>query len=105
MPHALETFACGAQMRLQHGIDLGAEQKIGKADNAGANAGRSVDIARAHCRHAVDELGLADWCELGVAVGAIHRVALREDGGPHVVAARIDVALDVFEQIARAAIP
>jgi hypothetical protein len=32
---------------LQHGIDVGPEQKIGKADNASANPRRPVDTARA----------------------------------------------------------
>ena len=34
-------------MGLQHGIDVGPEQKIGKADNASANPRRPVDTARA----------------------------------------------------------
>ncbi len=90
-------------MRLQHRIDIGAEQKIGEADDAGADARRPVAVARRHRRDAVDELGLADGREFRVAVGAIHRVALQEHRGADIMAAAVDVALDLVEQIARAA--
>ena len=95
----------GAQVRFQHGVDFGAEQKIGKADDTSANPRRPVDAARAHRGDAVDELGFAERREFRIAVRAIHGVALQVHRGADVVTACVDVALDLVEQIARAAIP
>jgi hypothetical protein len=99
MAHAAEAPAAGADVRLQHGLDPLAEREVGEAHDAGGDPRRSVLAAIAHGRHAGDELGLAHRPHLHGAVGAIHRVALEEHGGDHVVAGA-EVGQQLVEQVA-----
>ena len=91
-------------MRLEHGVDAGAQTQFGETDDAGADARRAIAAARAHGGDAVDEFGLAHRREVWIAVGAIHGAALDEYRAADGVT-RTDVGQIVFEQIARAAIP
>lgn len=92
------------QMRFENGINSLSELEVRISYDPSADAGRTIAAARAHRGNAVDELRLADRREIGVAVGAIHRVALDEDARPDIVA-RADVMEILAEQIARAVIP
>ena len=92
-------------MRVQHRVNFGAEQKIGKTDYAGANPHRPVDAARAHRGNAVNELSLAKRRKFRIAIGAVHGIALQVHRGADVMTACVDVLLDLVQQIARAAVP
>src|SRR5579872_1631789 len=102
--NAAKAIARGAQMRLENRVDFGAELKIGIADDAGADPRRSVEAAGAHRSDAIDELRFAKGRESRIAAGAIHRVALHEDGRLDPVA-RLDIRSQFVEKISGAAIP
>ena len=97
--------AAEARARRQVGVeDLAntvAEAEIGEAHDAGGHARRAVAAAGAHGGDAIDELRLADRLQCGRPVGAVHRQALHEHRGAHVVAAA-GVAQQLVEEIAPA---
>ena len=97
--HAAEAPAAGPDMRLQHRLHAVAEREVGEAHDARGDARRPVGAARAHRRHAGDELGLAHGPHLLGARGAIHRMALDEDGGDDVVPGA-DVVEELVQEIA-----
>ena len=96
---ALEAPAAGGDLGLEHRRHAIAESEVGVADDAGADAGRAVVAAGAHCRHACSELDLADRLHLHRPLRAIHGAAFLEDGRHHLVAG-VGVGQEVVEQIA-----
>ena len=96
--HAAESPAAGAELRLQHGLDLVAECEIGEADDARGDARRPVETAVAHRRDAGDELGLAHRPHLEGAGRAVHRAAFHEHGGDHVVT-RAEIGQELVQQV------
>ena len=68
-------------------------------DDPGTDARRAVSPARRRRRNAVDKLGFAHWTKRRIAVGAIHRLTLHENGGGDVVATRFDVGQKLVEQV------
>ncbi|MHC2582278.1 hypothetical protein ACVI1J_005544 [Bradyrhizobium diazoefficiens] len=74
------------------------------ADDAGADRGRAVSTACAHCGDAVGELDFADRPERLGPVRPIHRAAVDIDGGDDVVAGA-DIRRHLLDQVAVPAIP
>jgi hypothetical protein len=97
--HAAEAPAAGPDVRLQHWSHAVAEREVGEAHDARGDARRPVGAARAHRRHAGDELGLAHGPHLLGSRRAIHRMALHEDGGDDVVAGA-DVVEELVQEVA-----
>ncbi len=91
-------------MSLENGVHASAELKIREADDARADTRRAVVAARAHRGDAVDEFRLSDGRERGIAVGAVHGVALDEDR-PEDIVTRLHVLEEVMEQVAIGAFP
>ena len=85
MAHAAEPAAAGTDLRLQHRLDPLAQRQVGVAHDARGNARRPVAAAVAHRGNAGDEFRLADRTHFLRAGGAVHRVALQEHSGDHVV--------------------
>lgn len=104
MPDAAEAAIARRDLGFQHRLGGVSQQKIGVADDTGADRGRAVASAGAHRRDALGELDFADGSECLRSVRAIHRAAIDIDGGDDVVAGR-DVGGHLLDQIAMAAIP
>ena len=96
---AAEAAAAGGDLRLQHPLDRRPQRQIGIADDAGANPCPAVAAGRAHRRHAIGELDLADRPHLGRTGGAIHRQPFEIDGRRDVMAAA-DIGQQIRQQIA-----
>src|SRR6185437_11718138 len=75
-----------AQMGLKNRIDAFAELKVGITDDPRAHPCGTIAAARADRRDAVDEFGFPDRGEIGISIGAVHRIALHEDRRADVVA-------------------
>src|SRR6478672_12137145 len=88
--NAPEAAAAGPNVSLEHLLHLGAPAKISVSDDPGTDARWAVSPARRRRRYAVDELGFAHWTKRRIAIGAIHRLPLHENGGGYVVATRFD---------------
>ncbi len=100
---AAKAPATSAQMRLEHGLDLAAQQQVGVADDAGGHPARPVRAAGAEGCRAVDELGLAHRAQRGRGVLVVHGVGLDRDGGANVVAGG-QVAQHVLHEVAVAGV-
>src|ERR1044071_9292137 len=75
----------------------GAQREGGESRDAGGDARRAIRPAPAHRGHSRHELRLAERSELLRPRGAVHRVALEEHGGDHVVAGA-DVGEELVEE-------
>ncbi len=74
-------------MCFQHWFNAVAKGEIGGADDAGGNAGVTIEAAGAHRRHSGDKLRLSDRPHVLRSAGAVHGVAFFEHRGHDVMAA------------------
>jgi hypothetical protein len=91
----------GRQVRVQYGAHPVPEGEVGEAHDAAGHARCAKAVAGAHGGDAVHELGLAHRPQLGGTAGAVHRHALDEDGGDHVVTAT-GIGQQLVQQVAPA---
>ena len=102
MPDAAKAAVAGDDLGFQHRLCLVAEQQIDVADDAGIDLRGAIAAARAHRRHAIGELDLADGAERFRTILAVHRAAIDIDGRDDVMAGR-DVVDHVLDHVAQAA--
>src|SRR4051812_48428893 len=79
--------------------DLTLEGEVGEADDAGGDPRQAIAAACAHRGDAGDEFGLADGAQRLPSRGAVHGVALDEDGRGDVVAG-VQVGEEIIQQVA-----
>jgi hypothetical protein len=95
-----EAIPPGADVVLKHIGHRRAGPEVDVADDAGTDAGRTVQPARRHRGDTVGELGLSHDPERRRPVGAVHRLRLHVDSGLDRVAAVPDVGEVLLEQVA-----